>query len=132
MDMAYDLSTNVISRFYKNLWNFVAGSQIKNEIEPSIKSFVIEPERAENITISETEMRVEIRAAFNQKLCIQRYEKSNRKIILYVPENWSKTISVETKRADIYCFLENPCDCLKLHAEEGHILSQKEENICRR
>lgn len=130
MDMAYDLNTGVISRVITDLWNFVSGGSGEDEHEPAVKNIVIEPGQAEDLMISETEMRVEIRAAFNQKLCIQRYEKNDRKVILYIPENWSKAVTVKTKRADIYCFLPNPCGCLKLHAEEGHILCRKEGNVC--
>lgn len=127
MDMAYDLGANVISRFVTDLRMFLAGRQKMKESGTAVKSIVMMPGHAEDISITETGICVEIRDAFNEKLCIQRYEKNGGKVILYIPENWGRTISIKTKKADIYCFLENPCDCLELYAEEGAILYRKKE-----
>lgn len=92
-----------------------------------INSFVMKAQAAEDYRIRIKYAKIEIRDGFNSNLVVQCYEKSNS-VIIYIPEEWQRKISVELNGGVISCQQKEMYHGLQLSVEKGKIIYGEEAN----
>ena len=87
----------------------------------NMRNFVMREKESRDYLISEKNAQIEIRDGFNSNRVIQHYTES-RKVIIYIPEGWQKTITVEVNSGTICCHQREPYRGLRLSVKKGEIL----------
>ena len=86
----------------------------------NMRNFVMKEKEARDCCISEENAQVEIRDGFNCSLVVQHYTES-RRVIIYIPQSWQKTITVEVNGGAIFCRQREPYRGLRLSVKRGKI-----------
>lgn len=91
------------------------------ETNPQImNSFVMREGEAKDYRICEKNVEIEIRDGFNNNLVVQNYAEKKR-IIIYIPREWQKKITVEVTEGKIFCRQNEPFKGLRMSAIRGEI-----------
>lgn len=89
------------------------------ETNPQImNSFVMREGEAKDYRICEKNVEIEIRDGFNNNLVVQNYAEKKR-IIIYIPREWQKKITVEVTEGKIFCRQNEPFKGLRMSAIRG-------------
>ena len=86
-----------------------------------MRHFVMREKEARDYRICEKDGEIEIRDGFNGNLVVQYYDERHR-VIVYIPNEWRRRITVEAGGGTILCRQSVPCPGLQLLAAEGHVI----------
>lgn len=124
METAYD-TESTIPLVHNRFWR----KKTENiEAQNKVISFVMSQQTAEDYKICEKNSLIEIRDGFNSNLVIQRYG-SKKKVVIYIPQDWEKTITIEINGGTVMCHQKEIYRGLEIKVNRGNIFYSFEDNV---
>lgn len=121
METAYEMGWEIVNRLDRAMADYFSEwKRARKRLQWSTS--VLTEEDAREYQIRERNAQVEIRDGFNQNLVIQYYEGRQKKILLFIPQNWQQKIRISLRRGSIICFQKEPYRGLELSMKKGEIL----------
>lgn len=121
METAYEMGWEIVNRLDRAMADYFSEwKRARKRLQWSTS--VLTEEDAREYQIRERNAQVEIRDGFNQNLVIQYYEGRQKKIILFIPQNWQQKIRISLRKGSIICLQKEPYRGLELSVKKGEIL----------
>lgn len=121
METAYEMGWEIVNRLDRAMADYFSEwKRVRKRLQWSTS--VLTEEDAREYQIRERNAQVEIRDGFNQNLVIQYYEGRQKKIILFIPQNWQQKIRISLRKGSIICLQKEPYRGLELSVKKGEIL----------
>lgn len=129
METAYEMGWEIVNRLDRAMADYFSEwKRARKRLQWSTS--VLTEEDAREYQIRERNAQVEIRDGFNQNLVIQYYEGQQKKILLFIPQNfllfipqnWQQKIRISLRKGSIICLQKEPYRGLELSVKKGEIL----------